>query len=395
MGTLERSFFLTIGVVALSVSALPGGIESLLTGNGLNVTDPAALLGPGKLRGISLGGTLDDTLSNLLPSSLNPLASLKATMVSFLPPSLRGKASESEGKASESEGKASESDDQTESIPVKRFGVRSDSVGNLNFASNGASITGSIIPGTIYYRGGPVLTGNIPVHYIMYGTFSSTARQMLKDYTENLGNSGWWNITVKSYATGRIIPGRVANVSASSTLLTNANVITIIRNAISSGALGAPDPKAAYLLLTSSTVNQCTDTARTACFCSYCGWHSYFTYNNVRLAYGWVGDPSTRCPRGCSMVSSTNAPNGNLGMDALINVLSHELTEIASDPFLNAWYDNNGAENADKCSWNVLNVSTGTPVNPLGIWSNQLGPRKFLIQNNWGRFPTEGCQQTA
>ncbi len=95
------------------------------------------------------------------------------------------------------------------------------------------------------------------------------------------------------------------------------------------------------------------------------------------------------------MVSSTNAPNGNLGMDALINVLSHELTEIASDPFLNAWYDNNGAENADKCSWNVLNVSTGTPVNPLGIWSNQLGPRKFLIQNNWGRFPTEGCQQTA
>ena len=35
----------------------------------------------------------------------------------------------------------------------------------------------------------------------------------------------------------------------------------------------------------------------------------------------------------------------------MVSVIAHELEEAATDPDLNAWYDNRGYENADKCAW--------------------------------------------
>ncbi|HVI76903.1 MAG TPA: hypothetical protein VM715_01820, partial [Candidatus Acidoferrum sp.] len=34
-----------------------------------------------------------------------------------------------------------------------------------------------------------------------------------------------------------------------------------------------------------------------------------------------------------------------------VSVLAHELEEANTDPNGNAWYDQNGAEDADKCAW--------------------------------------------
>jgi len=41
----------------------------------------------------------------------------------------------------------------------------------------------------------------------------------------------------------------------------------------------------------------------------------------------------------------------------MISVIAHELTETASDPEVNAWYDSSGTagENADKCAWSYGN----------------------------------------
>jgi hypothetical protein len=38
------------------------------------------------------------------------------------------------------------------------------------------------------------------------------------------------------------------------------------------------------------------------------------------------------------------------------STIGHELAEAATDPELNAWQDADRNENADKCSWNFLNV---------------------------------------
>ena len=82
---------------------------------------------------------------------------------------------------------------------------------------------------------------------------------------------------------------------------------------------------------------------------SYCGWHSYGYVSNSMLKYGFIGDASTRCLSSCSL---NYAPNGNRGIDGMVSVIAHELTETSSDPDIWTWYnDADGNENADKCAW--------------------------------------------
>ena len=83
----------------------------------------------------------------------------------------------------------------------------------------------------------------------------------------------------------------------------------------------------------------------------YCAWHSwgYVTYNgsSVLVQFGFFfnldGDS------GCDPQdpSSTHSQ----GLEALVNVSGHELSEVATDPNGSAWYDKSGYENADKCAW--------------------------------------------
>lgn len=45
------------------------------------------------------------------------------------------------------------------------------------------------------------------------------------------------------------------------------------------------------------------------------------------------------------------------GVDAMVSVIAHELTETVTDPTLTAWWDRNtGYENADKCVYNYGKV---------------------------------------
>ena len=64
----------------------------------------------------------------------------------------------------------------------------------------------------------------------------------------------------------------------------------------------------------------------------------------------------------------------------MVSVVAHELEEAVTDPNLNAWYDNRGYENADKCAWTfgtTYNATNGSKANM------NLGGRDYLIQRNW------------
>ena len=64
----------------------------------------------------------------------------------------------------------------------------------------------------------------------------------------------------------------------------------------------------------------------------------------------------------------------------MVSVLAHELVETLSDPLLNAWYDSQGAENADKCAWTFGGAQK---VAPNGSFYNvTLGARNYSIQRN-------------
>ena len=103
----------------------------------------------------------------------------------------------------------------------------------------------------------------------------------------------------------------------------------------------------------------------------FCAWHSAGTCSNgvtVQFAFFFNldGDP------GCDPEDTSG--QHSQGMAALANVSGHELSEALTDPHLNAWYDANGAENADKCAWAfgtpLLRFSNGTRWKVQGNWSN-------------------------
>jgi hypothetical protein len=113
---------------------------------------------------------------------------------------------------------------------------------------------------------------------------------------------------------------------------------------------------------------------------TYCGWHSYGASNWGGLAnvpYIAFQDFTSLYNKACA--PQTTSPNGSASLDAMASVMVHEVDEVLTDPFLGAWYDAVGAENADKCArtYGVL-FSIGT-----ARYNVQMGSLKYLIQQNW------------
>jgi hypothetical protein len=98
----------------------------------------------------------------------------------------------------------------------------------------------------------------------------------------------------------------------------------------------------------------------------YCAWHSAGTINGTPVTFAFFfkldGDP------GCDPQGSGA---GSEGLKASVNVSGHELSEMLTDPQLNAWYDSKGAENADKCAWT------------FGSRLLRIGSSSYRIQGNW------------
>jgi hypothetical protein len=99
----------------------------------------------------------------------------------------------------------------------------------------------------------------------------------------------------------------------------------------------------------------------------YCAWHDTGIANGVQVQVAFFfnldGDV------GCDPQDSSG--NHTQGLAALANVSGHELSEAETDPHLNAWYDRQGYENADKCAWHFHKLST---FSNNSVWK---------IQGNW------------
>ncbi len=231
----------------------------------------------------------------------------------------------------------------------------------------------------ISYHGGPVITGTTNVYYIWYGNWSgNTATSILTDFGQNIGGSPYYNINTTYYNGSNVhLSNSVAYQKSTNdnysqgTALSDSQVQAVVSNAISSGSL-PKDTNAVYFVLTSQDVNE------TSGFCTqYCGWHTHGSILGSDIKYSFVGNPD-RCPSACE--AQTTSPNGNSGADGMASIIAHELEEAATDPDLNAWYDNRGYENADKCAWTFgteYTTSNGAKANM------KLGTRDYLIQQNW------------
>jgi hypothetical protein len=234
----------------------------------------------------------------------------------------------------------------------------------------------------ISYHGGAVMTGTPNVHYIWYGNWSgNSATTILTDFMQHLGSSPYEMINSTYYNGSNVHVSGALNYAGSTndnysqgTALSDAQILSVV------SATNPTDSNGLYFVLTSADVNA------TSGFCTqYCGWHDHATINGLDIKYSFVGNPD-RCPASCA--AQTTGPNGNAGADGMASIIAHESEEAISDPDLNAWYDNRGAENADKCAWTFGTQSTASNGSHYNV---TLGTRQYLIQQNWQNAGSGGC----
>ncbi|MBV8829018.1 MAG: hypothetical protein JO108_07275 [Acidobacteriaceae bacterium] len=228
----------------------------------------------------------------------------------------------------------------------------------------------------IFYHGGPLILNGTKVYYIWYGNWSgNTATTILEDLANSIGGTPYFNINTTYYdGSNNHVANTVAYYSGTDaydsyshgTSLSDSDVQAIVANQ------NPTDTNSVYFVLTSADVNE------TSGFCKkYCGWHTNAQINGLDIKYAFVGNPD-RCPKSCE--AQTTSPNGNAGADGMASIIAHELEEATTDPDLNAWYDQRGEENADKCAWTFGGTSSAANGSQYNM---VLGGRQYLIQQNW------------
>ena len=246
-----------------------------------------------------------------------------------------------------------------------------------------AGSTGVVTPPIVYAGGGLIAHPNL--YFIWYGNWNQTngsdtpgGQQIVRDFANNIGGSKYFAINT-TYSTGaQTISGGVSLVKETAdaysrgSRLRDADILTIVNSAISSGKLPY-DTSGVYFVLTSSDVNESSG------FCTkYCGWHTSATPTAGRVRYSFVGNAS-RCLNSCA--AQTISPNGNAGVDGMISVIAHELEEATTDADpRSGWTDSSGSENADKCAWTF--GQTQQKAANGSTYNMTLGARQYLIQRN-------------
>ncbi|KGN57285.1 protein EXORDIUM-like 3 [Cucumis sativus] len=267
------------------------------------------------------------------------------------------------------------------------------------------------------YHMGPVLTANITVHIIWYGTWQRDQKKIIREFINSISAHdskspsvfGWWR-TVQLYTdqTG-------ANISRTVRLgeekndrfyshgksLTRLSIQTVIKSAVTAKSRPLPinAKNGLYLLLTS-------DDVYVENFCGQvCGFH-YFTFPSIvgyTLPYAWVGNSEKLCPGVCAYpfavpsyipgLKPMKSPNGDVGVDGMISVIAHEVAELASNPLVNAWYAGGDpiapVEIADLCEGIYGTGGGGSYTGQLmdgrdGATYNMNGiRRRYLVQWVW------------
>jgi hypothetical protein len=234
----------------------------------------------------------------------------------------------------------------------------------------------------INYHNGPVMLGTTHMYYIWYGNWGADNTQdILTDEANSVGGTPWFNIattyydkTNKHVSNSVTFNGSTADDYSRGTNLNESSIRGIVSDAITSGRL-PKDKNGVYFVLTSPDVNEDGFCAPTN---GFCGWHTSATLAGLDIKFAFIGG-AAQCPNICTR-QKFHSPNDNPGADGMASILAHELVETVTDPDLNAWYDKDGEENADKCAWTFGDMYTA----PNGYAANvRWGSRDFLVQRNW------------
>jgi IPT/TIG domain len=263
----------------------------------------------------------------------------------------------------------------------------------------------------LVYHGGPVMLTNKtyaiywkPAGYSMASGYDTTINQYFTDVAHDSGmgsnvyaaatqyyqNPGSQHIQYSSTFGGSFTDTNPFPASGCPlynglpVCLTDAQIQTEIDNVISSQGW-VRNGTNQFFVFTAQNVGSCFDSSGSECaFTVYCAYHG--TSNSGAI---YANMPYTGGVGGCD---EGQYPNGSSNQaDPTINVTSHEHNEAITDPQLNAWYDNQGAENGDKCAWNFGQVSGSNGAE----YNQTINGHHYFLQMEWSNSaPTNSCVQT-
>lgn len=213
------------------------------------------------------------------------------------------------------------------------------------------------------YHMGPVLSAPIHLHLIWYGNRIRSHKHIIREFINSLSASNntspsvkeWWEplwLYTDQTVSGvtRVIMSlgkqKTDRLLSQGKTLTRLSMQSVIKSAITARTNPLPvDENGVYLVLTA-------DDIVVQDFCSSaCGFHSHTSASTIghTLPYAWIGNSQILYPGFCAFpfaveayargyLQPLKAPNGVMGVDGMINIIAHELAEVATDPFTNAWY---------------------------------------------------------
>ena len=276
------------------------------------------------------------------------------------------------------------------------------------FTTIGALIQAALPQNGIQYHGGPVVMGEkaVAIYWASLTIYTggpqagttgtgSQDGSLVGYFLRNLGGSNYYNInTTYTDGSGNPIPNSLAytgfwanssNVASDCQVVSDSSIQQMIVSGFTSGKL-TYDPSTVYAVFSAGKVNlggnfgNCSGTQF-----QYCAYHGYFSYNGNTVLYA-VMPYNNAYPGSCTSFAAGGAPNGDPGADAEVNTLAHEVEEANTDPRLNAWYDTQGYENADKCAWNFGTINLNNNTANITV-----GARNFLVQQNWLNLNGGSC----
>jgi hypothetical protein len=263
----------------------------------------------------------------------------------------------------------------------------------------GAS-SSSTTGGVLVAHGGPVLNAEAP--YLIFWTPShastlSASEGLLARYLTDVAAGSVAHSTTNVYSvlaqygapysqqfakTQAVIDGDPYPTNQSGCSLapgmtacvTDASLQSEIGRLIDSGAVRAPTAPGAgttpvYIVVTPLNTNVCTSGG--ACVNnSFCAYHGTFSHNGsvvyASVPYSVFASSSKGCQT--DQYSIYETPAGSSGDQAynIADDLSHELSEMISDPLLNAWYGKgSGLEVGDLCEAYGARANTSKGLSPL------------------------------
>jgi hypothetical protein len=222
--------------------------------------------------------------------------------------------------------------------------------------------------GNLVNHGGPVENGS--ANYLIFwglpasGPYADQLANFFRDVSAMpvygvLGQYGVHNPST--------LNGTWSDLSLTQTSLTDADVRAEVAKA--RAANGWPSGNGNnFFVFTPPGVNECSGSSCSGT--SFCGYHSVTS----GTPYAIIPYPEN-VQASCSTFS---VPNAVPGADDAINITSHELFEILTDPLLSAWWDAAGYEVADKCAWEY-----GPRTAPFVGGDVTVNGRTYIVQKEY------------